>query len=780
LAVTPSNFTSQTANTILAAPNGSAGVPTFRTLVAADIPTLNQNTTGTASNVTGTVAIANGGTALTSIPAKSIIVANNANVYAAISPTAGQSIRINAGNTSWETYTPTTGTVTSVSSLTLGTNGNDLSSSVATGTTTPIITLNVPNASASNRGVLTSTDWTTFNNKLNLTGGTLTGNLVVNGTTRLVGNVAINTTTAFRPLEVHSNANDFVSVGVRELNQGQWSGIHFGNVLGSDYRKSAIVFQRTDYGVGDYSGKIHLLNVPPFSFSENASLAYARMTINSNGNVGINDTLPTSTLSVNGTLAVTSDITENGNNVLTNADTTSMLLPYLRRADTTSMLLPYFRDNDTTLLNLTSRFAAKQNTLTNPVTGTGTINYIPKFTSTGSTIGNSTLIDNGTTISTASILSTTNYASFNTAQLITNNSGLGTHRFTNANANGVYNKSFFLTSYMSGSPWRFFTVSGSQFSRPPIVSIINNTDSLFIHSGLHLMTTSSTNNTYTPALTFGVNSENGVYYNTIGAITAKKLNTGQATSLSTGQLEFFGTGTSLDATGASMTTANMTLGVGVGIGYATAPTVRGRLIVSQQIGIGNDSPTNTLDVSGTFRATGAATLSSTLAVQGAITEGGIDVIKGSGTSSYIPKFSDTDAIGNSSILDNNGIIVFDSSIVVNGNLSVTEATYFSGYQKETGTTLGDFDVIASGTSIYIFENTSAGSGTTTKEFISSASSNTGRVITIANISDNAWDMAFTSVKPYIKTNTTINQVSSGQSITILSDGSKWLVISRNF
>ena len=66
LAVTPSDFASQTANTFLAAPNGAPGVPTFRAVVAADIPTLNQNTTGTAANVTGTVAIANGGTGQTS------------------------------------------------------------------------------------------------------------------------------------------------------------------------------------------------------------------------------------------------------------------------------------------------------------------------------------------------------------------------------------------------------------------------------------------------------------------------------------------------------------------------------------------------------------------------------------------------------------------------------------------------------------------------------------------------------------------------------------------
>lgn len=62
-------------------------------------------------------------------------------------------------------YTGNTGTVTSVAALTLGTSGTDLSSSVANGTTTPVITLNVPTASASNRGALSAADWTTFNNK---------------------------------------------------------------------------------------------------------------------------------------------------------------------------------------------------------------------------------------------------------------------------------------------------------------------------------------------------------------------------------------------------------------------------------------------------------------------------------------------------------------------------------------------------------------------------------------------------------------------------------------
>lgn len=95
-----------------------------------------------------------------------------------------------------------TGTVTSVAALTLGTSGTDLSSTVANGTTTPVITLNVPTASATNRGALSSADWTTFNNKGNGTvtsvsgtgtvaGLTLTGTVTGSGNLTLGGNLSI-------------------------------------------------------------------------------------------------------------------------------------------------------------------------------------------------------------------------------------------------------------------------------------------------------------------------------------------------------------------------------------------------------------------------------------------------------------------------------------------------------------------------------------------------------------------------------------------------------------
>jgi hypothetical protein len=79
---------------------------------------------------------------------------------------SGTTLQYLRGDGSLATFpTITSGTVTSVAALTLGTTGTDLSSTVATGTTTPVITLNVPTASAANRGALSAADWSTFNGK---------------------------------------------------------------------------------------------------------------------------------------------------------------------------------------------------------------------------------------------------------------------------------------------------------------------------------------------------------------------------------------------------------------------------------------------------------------------------------------------------------------------------------------------------------------------------------------------------------------------------------------
>ncbi|MTK52682.1 hypothetical protein [Paludibacter sp.] len=50
-------LSSQSAGTFLAAPTGSSGVPTFRSIAASDVPTLNQNTTGNAATATTAVTV---------------------------------------------------------------------------------------------------------------------------------------------------------------------------------------------------------------------------------------------------------------------------------------------------------------------------------------------------------------------------------------------------------------------------------------------------------------------------------------------------------------------------------------------------------------------------------------------------------------------------------------------------------------------------------------------------------------------------------------------------
>ena len=90
----------------------------------------------------------------------SILYGNGAGGFSNV--TIGTGVSFAGGTLS---ATGTGGTVTSVAALTLGTTGTDLSSTVANSTTTPVITLNVPTASATNRGALSAADWSTFNGK---------------------------------------------------------------------------------------------------------------------------------------------------------------------------------------------------------------------------------------------------------------------------------------------------------------------------------------------------------------------------------------------------------------------------------------------------------------------------------------------------------------------------------------------------------------------------------------------------------------------------------------
>lgn len=130
-------------------------------------PTFNQNTSGTAAGLSATLAVTSGGTGQTTYTDGQLLIGNTTgNTLTKATLTAGTGVTITNGSGAITiNATGTGGTVTSVAALTLGTTGTDVSSTVATGTTTPVITLNLPSASATNRGALTAADWTTFNSK---------------------------------------------------------------------------------------------------------------------------------------------------------------------------------------------------------------------------------------------------------------------------------------------------------------------------------------------------------------------------------------------------------------------------------------------------------------------------------------------------------------------------------------------------------------------------------------------------------------------------------------
>ena len=200
LAVTPSNFASQTANTVLAAPNGAAGVPTFRLLVASDIPTLNQNTTGTAANVTGTVAIANGGTGATT--------RQNAMDALAGAVTSGQYLRGNGTDVVMSAIQAAD--VPTLNQNTTGTAAVSTAATVTTSSTASAFKVPFANTTANttgNYGLLQDSEGTfTYNPSTNtLTVGTVSGALSGNATTATTATNVSGGTANVTTLTVNSN-----------------------------------------------------------------------------------------------------------------------------------------------------------------------------------------------------------------------------------------------------------------------------------------------------------------------------------------------------------------------------------------------------------------------------------------------------------------------------------------------------------------------------------------------------------------------------------------------
>jgi hypothetical protein len=111
------------------------------------------------------------------------------------------------------------------------------------------------------------------------------------------GNVGIGTTTPQSKLDVNLGNNETASIG-GTISVGTYAGLRFGysEAGNTNYRHSAIVFERDDAAFGDARGNIHILNSP--SGSASADLGDARLTILPSGNIGIGTTSPDGKLEV--------------------------------------------------------------------------------------------------------------------------------------------------------------------------------------------------------------------------------------------------------------------------------------------------------------------------------------------------------------------------------------------------------------------------------------------------------------------------------------------------
>jgi hypothetical protein len=318
---TQNPYASKTANYVLAAPNGSAGVPTFRAIVAADIPTLNQNTTGTAATVTGAAQ-----TAITSVGTLTGLTVSNATTAATFS-----------GST-----TNSANPVVTLNGVS-GSGSLNLFNDMGAGSYNGIVTAGSKGIIASgansttSRGSFVIAPWSDTAYGIRLSGGSTT-DILVRGTTTFTPSIAANK--ALIVQGVASQAGDFFDVqesgGASRFKVDSSGNLFVASNITTGDAKTKVGFGRTgngysyidligdatytDYGLrllrgntganaasellhrGTGALSIITQEVAPMIFSTSNT---ERMRINSAGNVGIGTASPATALQVVGTVTAT-------------------------------------------------------------------------------------------------------------------------------------------------------------------------------------------------------------------------------------------------------------------------------------------------------------------------------------------------------------------------------------------------------------------------------------------------------------------------------------------
>jgi hypothetical protein len=283
-------------------------------------------------------------------------------------------------------YNSTTGVITIPTNTNQLTNGANYITLGSLSASSPLSYNNgtgafsISQANTSTNGFLSSTDWNTFNGKQAALNGT--GFVKASGTSITYDNSTYVTTDTFQTI----SASKTFSVGLSLASAGgtnqitsfvNTNSIHSGstatNVLG--FNNSNNIY----FGKGLNNGGVITFNNAAVRFY---ALPDADGTIALVGGAGVG------TVTSVGLSSATSGVTI-GSTPITTSGTITLAI-----ATASGSAQGLLSSTDWTTFN------NKQNALTNPVTGSGTTNYLPKFTG-ASTIGNSIMSESGTAISVA-------------------------------------------------------------------------------------------------------------------------------------------------------------------------------------------------------------------------------------------------------------------------------------------------------------------------------------------------------------------------------------------
>ena len=336
-------------STLLGAPNGIATLDNNSKLVISQMPISVMDYKGTYDIVTNTPSLVDG-------------TGNQGDVYVATTAGtrtfgAGNTLTVSVGDwliyngTKWEKTLGNnvgSGTVTSVG-ITLGTTGTDVNISNSPITSSGNINLNIPTASSTARGLLSTADWTTFNSKIGGSGQT-----------------------GFIPRFSSLGSNIIGMSRIYEENNALSVGI------------GASTFSNTGFYLQGISGQS--IGASFINHSGGTSFGYgvtASSSQTSGTNIGISARTQTIGTAVN--IGIESLASGGSNNYAARlSDGTQGLNKFLKCVDT---------DGKSNWANIT---AADVSGAVGAVGGTN--NYLSKFTPNGTTIGNSLIQDNGATL----------------------------------------------------------------------------------------------------------------------------------------------------------------------------------------------------------------------------------------------------------------------------------------------------------------------------------------------------------------------------------------------